>query len=54
MDQNKFLEEYTQLCEKYKMRLVAEPVFGNRDDGSFSVYVRFFIQPMPEPVKDDK
>jgi hypothetical protein len=40
-EQKNFLEEYRELCQKYNMSIVAEPVWVMRDDGSYSTVIRF-------------
>ena len=43
-----FIEKYNALCEEYKVRLNATPQFLMRDDGTFSVVVKMFLETVKE------
>lgn len=42
-----FEKEYKELCMKHKMEIACEPIFKLRDDGTFSIVLKFSIKPMP-------
>lgn len=41
----KFLEEYKKLTEKYKVQVVASPMWMQRDDGTFSTVIDLKVVP---------
>ena len=43
-EQQKFIEEYNELCEKHKMLLVAVPQWILRDDGMYAMRVQFVVK----------
>ncbi len=48
---NKFMEEYSKLCEKHGFKIIANPAYIARDDGSFSTLVQMQVAQLP---KDNK
>ncbi len=39
-----FADEYDKLCKKMGLRIVANPVWVARDDGSFSLIIRYSVE----------
>ena len=43
-----FAKEYQELCEKHGMRIVVNPVYISRDDGTFSTQLQHSIGKLPK------
>jgi len=43
-----FVKAYNQLCEKYKFRLSATPIWKLRDDGTFSLIIQYGVEEIVE------
>ena len=43
-EQQKFIDEYNELCKKYNMQLVAVPQWVLRDDGMYTMRVQFVVK----------
>jgi hypothetical protein len=43
-----FIKEYGELCEKHQMRIVTNPAFKSRDDGTFSVVLQISVGKLPQ------
>ncbi len=46
-----FLKEYNALCEKLGFRIVVNPAFQARDDGTWSVVLQTSVGKLPKPEK---
>lgn len=44
----KFYEEYTKLCEKHGYRIVVNPAWIARDDGSWSLVLQTSVGKIPK------
>jgi len=45
-----FIGEYNALCKKFGVQLAASPVFIWRDDGTYSVVVKFSVMELPKEL----
>lgn len=43
-----FVEEYQKLCEKHGMRIVVNPAFKARDDGTWSIVQQTSVGLLPQ------
>ena len=43
-----FANEYKKLCEKYGYRIVVNPAFIGRDDGTYSVVLQQSVGQLPK------
>jgi len=43
-----FVRDYEVLCEKHQMRIVTNPAFKARDDGTFSVVLQVSVGKLPQ------
>lgn len=47
-EKQEFLTLYKRLCEEMGLELIARPAFAQRDDGTFSVVIKWDIVPRPK------
>ena len=45
-----FVKEYKALCEKHQLRIVTNPAFKARDDGTWSLVLQSSIGRLPKKV----
>jgi len=43
-EQQKFIEEYSELCKKYNMQLIAVPQWILRDDRMYTMRIQFVVK----------
>lgn len=46
-----FIAAYNKLCTEHGYRLVTNPIFQARDDGTYSVVLQEGVSKLPETVK---
>lgn len=49
--QEEYIKKYKELCDEYSLELAAVPAFLGRDDGTFSVVIKFHLQEIKKPVQ---
>ena len=45
-----FVKEYKALCEKHQLRIVTNPAFKARDDGTWSLVLQSSVGRLPKKV----
>ena len=45
---NKFMEEYSKLCEKHGFSIVANPAMKLRDDNTYSIVIQMQVAQLPK------
>ena len=48
--QEEYIKKYKELCDEYSLELAAMPTFLGRDDGTFSVVLKFHLQEIKKPA----
>ena len=48
-EQQKFIEEYNELCKKHNMQLIAVPQWILRDDGMYTMRINFAARKLEQP-----
>lgn len=46
--EQKFMDEYSSLCEKYGLMINVNPAFKSRDDGTWSVVLQVSVGKLPK------
>jgi hypothetical protein len=49
-----FVTEYNEIVKKHGVQLAALPFFKLRDDGTYSIIIRYDVDIMPEQPKEEK
>lgn len=52
-NEEQFIKEYQELCEKHKMRITVVPKYQQRDDGTFSTVIEIGVDVLPTESESD-